>query len=75
MPRRNRNLATPVLPVAPLAGAALRTLLRRRPESYGIRPPMLEPATDPVPITAPLPAPTPRPRPATRLAIGIHLGD
>jgi len=64
--RRNRNLVTVSLSLAAaFAVATLTVLLRRRPEALHVRPPMLEPATDPVP----LPSPTPRPRPAARLAL------
>ena len=66
MSRRNRNLVTVSLSLAAaFAVATLTVLLRRRPEALHVRPPMLEPATDPVP----LPSPTPRPRPAARLAL------
>ncbi len=66
MPRRNRNLASLITTLAAaLAVTGLSVLLRRRPEASFVRPPMLEPATDPVP----LPAPMPRPRPAARLAL------
>ena len=66
MSRRNRNLVTVSLSLAAaFAVATLTVLLRRRPEALHVRPPMLEPATDPVP----LPLPTPRPRPAARLAL------
>ena len=51
--------------IAALIVAGLSVLGRRRPDAIHIRPPMLEPATDPVPM----PSPMPRPRPAARLAL------
>ncbi len=66
MQERNRNLATLFLSLAAaLAVTGLGALLRRRPEALHVRPPMLEPVTDPVPA----PGSPPRPRPAARLAL------